>query len=97
MDYRELVESIKFGKLDEYLDGIALAVSERRKSMQPQIWEFAMGERVRIKSTAKPTYLRGAKATIKKINRTRIVIDFDEPQGRFHRNVTTPPHILERV
>lgn len=97
MDYEELIRHIKLGEFDDNLDGLTSAIKARRDAIQPQIWEFVVGERVRIKSTAKPTYLRGATATIKKINRTRLVIDFDIAHGKFYRNVTTPVTIIERV
>ena len=46
---------------------------------------------------ANPKYLNGSTAIIKKINRTKVVIDLDTPQGRFSRNITTPLGMLEKI
>ena len=46
---------------------------------------------------ANPTYLNGAMATVKKVNRTKVVIDLDTPTGRFSRNIATPLGMLEKI
>ena len=84
------------GEYDEYLDNIIAAVHNRKKDMSPKIYEFQVGDRVKM-INANPKYLNGAMATVKKINRTKIVIDLDEKQGRFYRNITTPLSMVEKV
>ena len=84
------------GEYDEYLDNIIAAVHNRKKDMAPKIWEYQVGDRVRMVNT-NPKYLNGAMATVRKINRTKIVIDLDEKQGRFYRNITTPLSMVEKV
>jgi hypothetical protein len=84
------------GDLDEYLDALDAAIRERKHSMAPKIWEFQVGDRVRLKN-ANPKYLNGQTATVKKINRTKVVIDLDNPSGRFYTNITTPLGMLEMV
>lgn len=84
------------GEYDEYLDNIIAAVHNRKKDMAPKVWEFQVGDRVRMVNT-NPKYLNGAMATVRKINRTKIVIDLDEKQGRFFRNITTPLSMVEKV
>ena len=84
------------GEYDEYLDNIIAAVHNRKKDMAPKIWEYQVGDRVRMKN-CNPKYLNGAQGTVKKINRTKIVIDLDEKQGRFFRNITTPLSMVEKV
>ena len=84
------------GEYDEYLDNIIAAVHNRKKDMAPKVWEFQVGDRVKMVNT-NPKYLNGAMATVRKINRTKIVIDLDEKQGRFFRNITTPLSMVEKV
>ena len=84
------------GEFDEYLDSIIHACQARKKDLAPKVWEFQVGDRVRMVNT-NPKYLNGAMATVKKINRTKIVIDLDEKQGRFYRNITTPLSMVEKV
>lgn len=84
------------GEFDEYLDSIIHACQVRKKDLAPKVWEFQVGDRVRMVNT-NPKYLNGAMATVKKINRTKIVIDLDEKQGRFYRNITTPLSMVEKV
>lgn len=84
------------GQFDEYLDGMIQTINLRKKDMSPKIYEFQVGDRVRMKN-CNPKYLNGAMATVRKINRTKIVIDLDEKQGRFFRNITTPISMVEKV
>jgi membrane-bound ClpP family serine protease len=91
-----MIEDIKAGKFDESLDMILAAVRARKDALKPQIWEFQIGDRVKI-INANPKYLNGAMATIKKVNRTKVVIDLDTPNGRFSSNITTPLGMLEKI
>ena len=84
------------GEFDDILDGMIYAIQEYKKSKAPKIWEYKVGDRVRMVNT-NPKYLNGAMATVRKINRTKIVIDLDEKQGRFFRNITTPLSMVEKV
>ena len=95
-NYRNIVNPILNGEVDETLDQIIQAVKMRKDKLKPSIWEFQVGDRVRLVNT-NPKYLNGAMATVKKINRTKIVIDLDTPQGRFSRNINTPLSMVERV
>jgi hypothetical protein len=97
MDFHnEFSVPVLTGQMDEYLDGMIRTIQMRKKDMAPKVWEFQVGDRVRMKNT-NPKYLNGAMATVKKINRTKIVIDLDSPQGRFSKNITTPLSMVERV
>ncbi len=97
MNKNELLTAINSGEFDEDLDAITTAVQRRRAANAPQAWDFLEGQEVRLSNKANPKYLRGAKATIRQINRTRVVIDLHSPAGRFHRGISTPPSLLERV
>ena len=91
-----MINNIKSGEYDDQLDMILAAVKARKEALKPQIWEFQIGDRVKIVN-ANPKYLNGSTATIKKINRTKVVIDLDTPTGRFSRNITTPLGMLEKI
>ena len=91
-----MINNIKSGEYDEQLDMILAAVKARKNALKPQIWEFLIGDRVKI-INANPKYLNGSTATIKKVNRTKVVIDLDTPAGRFSHNITTPLGMLEKI
>lgn len=97
MEKNDLLNALANGEFDSDLDRIIEMVKVRRAVNAPQIWEFLEGQRVRINSKANPKYLRGVEATIRQVNRTRVVLDFDKPQGRFYRGVTTPLALIEKL
>lgn len=91
-----MISNIKSGEYDDQLDMILAAVKARKNALKPQIWEFQVGDKVKI-INANPKYLNGATAIIKKVNRTKVVIDLDTPNGRFSHNITTPLGMLEKI
>jgi transcription antitermination factor NusG len=91
-----MISNIKSGEYDDQLDMILAAVKARKNALKPQIWEFQVGDKVKIVN-ANPKYLNGATAIIKKVNRTKVVIDLDIPTGRFSHNITTPLGMLEKI
>lgn len=97
MNKNDLLTALANGEFDDDLELISAAVQRRRAANAPQAWDFLEGQEVRLSNKANPKYLRGAKATIRQINRTRVVIDLHTPAGRFHRGISTPPSLLERV
>ena len=94
--YRNFTVPIMCGDVDEFLDSIILAVQQRRKDMAPKIWEYRVGDAVKLVNT-NPKYLNGVTATVRKINRTKVVIDLDKPQGRFYNNISVPLTMIEKV
>jgi hypothetical protein len=96
MKLEELNSTILSGQVDEFLDNIIQVIKIRKDQLKPSIWEFQVGDRVRLVNT-NPKYLNGAMATVKKVNRTKIVIDLDTPNGKFSSNITTPLSMVERV
>ena len=97
MDYHnDFAVPVLTGQMDEYLDGMIRTIQMRKKDMAPKVWEFQVGDRVRMINT-NPKYLNGAMGTVKKINRTKIVIDLDERHNRFYKNITTPLAMVEKV
>lgn len=96
MNIEELNYTILSGEADEFLDSIVKAVKIRKDALKPQIWEFQVGDKVKI-INANPKYLNGSTAVIKKVNRTKVVIDLDTPNGKFSSNITTPLGMLEKI
>ena len=97
MDYRkDFVVPVLSGEMDEFLDGMIQTIQSRKKELKPKIWEFQVGDKVKI-INANPKYLNGSTAIIKKVNRTKVVIDLDIPAGRFSHNITTPLSMLEKI
>jgi hypothetical protein len=84
------------GEFDEFLDGMIQTIQLRKKEMRPKIWEFQVGDRIKMVN-ANPKYLNGAEGTVKKINRTKVVIDLFQRHGRFYTNITTPLSMVEKV
>jgi hypothetical protein len=97
MTNQEFLTALSNGEFDNDLDTISAAIKRRLAANAPQVWDFIEGQEVRLSNEANPQYLRGAKATIRQINRTRVVIDLNEPHGRFYRGISTPVSMLERV
>lgn len=96
MEIRDFQIALMIGKFDEHLDYIISATRERKTDLAPKAYDFKIGDRVRM-NNANPKYLNGALATIKKINRTKVVIDLDERHGKFYTNITAPTTMLEKI
>lgn len=56
---------------------------------------LAVGDRVVITETCRDRLLRGQHATITEKRRSRVVIDLDEPRGKWHTNIVCPADMLE--
>jgi hypothetical protein len=98
-EYYETAKAIMLGEYDEYLDQIENAVSLRRKDMAPKIWEYRVGDTVRLVN-CRPKYIVGALAEVKKINRTKIEVRlFETASDRFTKftNITVPLTMVEKV
>lgn len=94
--YYDVAAGIIKGDFDDYLDQLANSIQVRKKEMAPKIWEYKVGDRIKMVN-CNPKYLNGAQGTVKKINRTKVVIDLDNRTGRFYTNITTPLTMIERV
>lgn len=97
MNYNDFVLSIIKGEQDENLDTLIQVVQNRKKDMAPKIWEFRAGDVVKFNDNTNPKYLRGAQGKIRKVNRTKVVVDLDERHGRFYTGITTPLTMIEKV
>jgi hypothetical protein len=97
LDYHnDFVVPLYRGDFDSGLDGMIQTIMDYKKSKAPKIWEFQVGDRVRLVN-CNPKYLNGQMATVKKINRTKVVIDLDNRVNRFYTNITTPLAMVERI
>jgi hypothetical protein len=94
--YSDFVLPVFKGEFDEYLDGMIDTIQERKRDMAPKIWEYRVGDKIRMVN-ANPKYLNGAEGRVVKINRTKVVIDLYERHGRFYTNITTPLTMIEKV
>jgi FKBP-type peptidyl-prolyl cis-trans isomerase 2 len=95
--YNNVVVPTMNGEYDEYLDNMIEIVRQRRAAKSPQIWEFQVGSRVRFNAGTKPKYLQGVEGTVRKVNRSRIVVDLDERHERFFKNITVPLSLVDKV
>jgi hypothetical protein len=98
MDYHnDFSTPVLNGECDEFLDEMIKTIKLRKDALIPQIWEFRPGQPVRLSNNVRPKYLAGAQAVIKKVNRTKVVIDLDKPHGKFYTNISTPLSMIEKV
>lgn len=97
MDYHnDFVLPLYRGEFDEMLDGMVYTIQEYKKSKSPKIWEYKVGDRIKMVNT-NPKYLNGATGRVVKINRSKVVVDLDMRHGRFYTNITTPLSMIEKV
>lgn len=93
----EFLKLLRSGEFDNDLLQLSAAVNARIKATEPQAEDFIEGQVVRFNNRVKPKYLQGKTATIRQINRTRVVLDLENPVGRFSRGIVTPPSLIEVV
>jgi hypothetical protein len=94
-----MIDDIKQGKYDNDLDTIAKAVQARKQALLPQIWEFSVGDLVRLNEQTRPKYLQGKTAKVVKVNRSKIVIDIDgqEFPDKYSGHVTVPLALVDKM
>ena len=86
------------GDLDESLDLIKNAIKTREEMLQGQLKRsLNVGDKVKFNDQTKPIYMRGMVATIVKFNRETVVVNMDNPTGRFRNNVIVPLSLLEKA
>lgn len=94
----QIQTAILIGELDISLDAIKTIIKSREEMLQNKLKRsLSVGNKVKFNSSTKPIYMRGMVATITKINRERIVVNMDNPVGRFRNNVTVPISLVEAV
>jgi uncharacterized protein YkvS len=92
---KEVRTAILSGALDADIPAIKAALEGRKEMLATAMRSsLSVGDTVTFTDTCRPTYMRGLKATVIKINRERVVVDLLKPAGRFHKNITCPVSIL---
>ena len=83
----EIISSIELGEFDAKLNLLEKAVLERKSKIRANltIEDFVVGNAVIINDRCGTRYLRGETGVVAGIRRTKLVIHFDDPKGRFAR------------
>ena len=96
--------AIQNGEFDDALQDIYDAILQRRKKLKQRLHskdDLRVGDHVRITDSVRPQYLAGLTATIIKINRTRVHLEFHSGQelGRFekHSYSACPISLIELI
>lgn len=83
---------------DEQLDQIRRAIEGRKEVIAAKMRvSLVVGQTVWFNDKVRPTYMQGKPAVVRKINRERIVVDLNQPCGRFHKGVTVPLTLVSAV
>jgi hypothetical protein len=96
-----VVEAIARGELDDELGVLGAVINERvrllatARSMRT-LASLRVGDRVRINHSAKPNYLHGRAGTVSGWAGQNVVVQLDQPIGRFVTGeLRCPPLVLE--
>jgi hypothetical protein len=83
----DLVSKIETGHFDTRLDALEKSILERKSVVRSLITidDFRIGDRVVVNERCGTKYLRGEHGVVVGIRRTKLVIQFDNPTGRFAR------------
>lgn len=83
---------------DEHIASIQRAFTARKEVAKAKMRvDLVVGQTVWFNEKVRPTYLKGAAATIKKINRERVIVDLVKPTDRFHKGVNVPLTLISTV
>ena len=96
-----VVEAIARGELDQELAVLGAVINERAqllataRSMRT-LASLRVGDRVQINHSAKPNYLHGRAGTVSGWAGQNVVVQLDQPVGRFTTGeLRCPPLVLE--
>ena len=96
-----VVEAIARGELDGELAVLGAVINERLRLLatarsMTTLASLRVGDRVRINHSAKPNYLHGQAGTVTGWAGQNVVVQLDQPVGRFTSGeLRCPPLILE--
>jgi hypothetical protein len=96
-----VVEAIARGELDEELAVLGAVINERVRLLatarsMTTLASLRVGDRVRITHNAKPNYLHGRAGTVSGWAGQNVVVQLDQPVGRFVTGeLRCPPLVLE--
>ena len=104
-----VVSAVERGDLDAKLDLLESAVLERKSKIRSAttIADLSVGNKVKINERCGTRYLRGETGVVVGIRRTKLVVHFDNPTGRFARknadgtiyssDVVVPIEIVDKI
>jgi len=96
-----VVEAIARGELDDELAVLGAVLNERVRLLATArsvttLASLRVGDRVRINHSAKPNYLHGQAGTVTGWAGQNVVVQLDQPIGRFTTGeLRCPPLVLE--
>jgi hypothetical protein len=96
-----VVEAIARGGLDDELAVLGAVINERVRLLatarsMTTLASLRVGDRVRINHSAKPNYLHGRAGTVSGWAGQNVVVQLDQPVGRFTTGeLRCPPLVLE--
>jgi hypothetical protein len=96
-----VVEAIASGELDDELAVLGAVINERVRLLatarsMTTLASLRVGDRVQINHRAKPNYLHGRDGTVTGWAGQNVVVQLDQPVGRFTTGeLRCPPLILE--
>jgi hypothetical protein len=96
-----VVEAIARGELDDELAVLGAVINQRVRLLatarsMTTLATLRVGDRVRINHSAKPNYLHGRAGTVTGWAGQNVIIQLDQPVGRFTTGeLRCPPLVLE--
>ena len=96
-----VVEAIARGELDDELAVLGAVINQRVRLLTTAqsmitLASLRVGDRVRINHSAKPNYLHGRAGTVTGWAGQNVIIQLDQPAGRFTTGeLRCPPLLLE--
>jgi hypothetical protein len=93
-----VVEAIARGELDDELAVLGAVINQRVRLLATarSMTTLRVGDRVRINHSAKPNYLHGRAGTVTGWAGQNVIIQLDQPVGRFTTGeLRCPPLVLE--
>ena len=96
-----VVEAIARGELDDELAVLGAVINQRVRLLatarsMTTLASLRVGDRVRINHSAKPNYLHGRAGTVSGWAGQNVIVQLDQPVGRFTTGeLRCPPLVLE--
>lgn len=95
MELKAVIKFILDTETESDIDAIRNAIQARKQRDAIALrCSLKVGDVVWFNEKTKPRYMVGQKATVKKINRERVVVDLVQRTARFSTNVNVPLSLL---
>lgn len=88
--YVAISDKVENGDMDRQLHDLRKLIDARLMVIgaNKKVEDFAVGDRVRLNDRCGTSYLRGETASVVGKRRTKIVLNLDNPKGRFVRKTS---------